>query len=114
MFRVECDDSWGLVIYGLCCVKTHSFHSEIVGSYHDRMLNTVKFLNNFGGFLCLYFYMGIWSACVSVHHVHVVSMEARRSIVSFWNWSYRQLSATTWVLGLEPRSSGSKVSALKH
>lgn len=66
MFRVACDDSWGLVIHGLCSVQTHSFHSETVGSYHDRLLNTVKSLNNFGGFICLYFYVYGCIVCMYV------------------------------------------------
>ena len=31
-----------------------------------------------------------------------------------WNWSYRQLWATMWVLRIEPRSSGRVATALNH
>jgi hypothetical protein len=31
-----------------------------------------------------------------------------------WNWSYRQLQAAMWVLGIEIRFSGRAASALKH
>ena len=31
-----------------------------------------------------------------------------------WNWSYRQVWAAIWVLGLEPGSSGRAASALNH
>lgn len=31
-----------------------------------------------------------------------------------WDWSHRELWATVWALGIEPRSSGSVAGALNH
>lgn len=44
-------------------------------------------------------------ACMSVHHLCVWDpLETRRGHQIFWNWSYRYLWATLWVLGVEPGS----------
>lgn len=53
----------------------------------------------------VYFYI-----CVS-HACHILA-EARRRCQIPWDCSYRQLLATIWVLGIEPRFSGRATSAL--
>jgi hypothetical protein len=44
--------------------------------------------------------------CVSKHHVHLVTSEARSGCWVPQNWLYSWLAAITWVLGVEYRSSG--------
>lgn len=57
-------------------------------------------------------YVGVTlPACVSVHQVQAVPVEAKEGQVP-WNWSYRMLGATRWVRGIEPESSGRAASAL--
>lgn len=41
------------------------------------------------------------SVCLSVQPNSLVPMEGRRCLVT-WNWNYRWLQATAWVLGIEP------------
>lgn len=55
-------------------------------------------------------HMGI---CVSVPFVCLVPVEARRGCCTPWNWSYRCLWATLWVLELKLGSSKTS-SALNH
>ena len=59
-------------------------------------------------FMC----MGVLPACVSVYHVHIVSIEARRGHLILWSWSSRLLWAAMWVLGIKPQSSGRAASSL--
>lgn len=51
---------------------------------------------------------------VCVHHVCQVPMEAGRSCQMLYNWSYRWLYDTVWVLGIESGSCERAVSALSH
>lgn len=44
-------------------------------------------------------------------HMSLVSTEG---IGCPWDWSYRELRATTWVLGTKPRPSAEAESALNH
>ena len=55
--------------------------------YHEWVLNTVKFLNDFGCdlFIHIFMYMDVLPACWSVHHVLAVSMQSRRGSESFKN-----------------------------
>ena len=46
-----------------------------------------------------------------VHYMCSMPDEARRGLCILWNWSYRQLLAAMWVLGIEPGSSGRAASA---
>lgn len=48
----------------------------------------------------------------SVRHLCVVPTEARRGRCNIWNWNYKHLWFTTWVLGTKPRSSRGAASAL--
>lgn len=48
----------------------------------------------------------VWFLCVCL-----VSTEAKRGCWSPWNWSYRWLWTTRWVLGIKFRSSGRASSA---
>lgn len=38
--------------------------------------------------------------------MHAVPGKARRGQWIPWNWNYKQLSASVWVLGIKPRSLG--------
>ena len=49
--------------------------------------------------------MDVLLAYMPVHRMCAVPMETRRGCQVLWNWSYRRLSATMRVLGIEPRSS---------
>lgn len=51
------------------------------------------------------------STCLSLDHVHV---EARRGCQILWNWSYRRLGATMYVIGIKPGSSGKVASVLYY
>ena len=42
----------------------------------------------------------------------LVPVEAKRRHLISWNWNYRQLWVTMWLLGIELRTSGRAVSAL--
>lgn len=53
-------------------------------------------------------------AYMSAHHMCLVPTEARKGSQISCYWSYRQLSAAIWVLGIEPKSSRRGASALKH
>lgn len=46
------------------------------------------------------FYEYVFFACMSVHHVCTMFMEVRNQCQMFWNWSYRCLWATMYLLGL--------------
>jgi len=48
-----------------------------------------------------FMYTGVWLACISVWRCQIP-----------WDWSYRQLWAAMWLLGIEPGSSGG--AALNH
>ena len=50
-----------------------------------------------------YVYICIHMYAYAVHACSVY--EVRRHQVP-WNWSYRELGATMWVLGIKPQSSG--------
>lgn len=59
--------------------------------------------------------MGVWSACVPVHHIHVVPKEARRGHqIHACNWTCRCLWASMWVLGIDPKFSGRAASVLNY
>ena len=47
-------------------------------------------------------------ACMHVHYVHAVAVEARRGCQSPHNWSFM------WVMGIEPGSSARSASAFNH
>lgn len=47
--------------------------------------------------------MGILYVYVCESCVYVVPLEARGEYWISWNWSYRMLFATVWVLEMEPR-----------
>jgi hypothetical protein len=44
--------------------------------------------------------MSVLPACISVPHVHVVDMEAKREHQIPLNWTYRGLKTSMWVLGI--------------
>lgn len=52
-------------------------------------------------------------SCLSVHYMCAVPSKDRKWHHIPWNWSYRQLWATKWVLGTEPRSSERAINVLK-
>ena len=58
----------------------------------------------------------IFTLCVltfaGMYHVSIVPMETRRGSWIPWNWKYRQLWATMWVLGIKSKSSRRTASAL--
>lgn len=59
-------------------------------------------------FMCL----GVLTACLSVYRMHACSAsEKQRRTWILWNWSYRQVLDTMWVLGTEPLSSVRATSA---
>lgn len=49
------------------------------------------------------------STCPSLHRVHI---EARRGWQMLWNWTYRKLGATMYVMGINPGSSGKVTNVL--
>ena len=53
-------------------------------------------------------YMHVWALC------ECNVSEVKRRFWPSWNWGYRYLSATMWVLGIEPVSSGRAVSLFNH
>lgn len=57
-------------------------------------------------------YMGVLPMHMYEHHVHTCCCRARRRCQTSWDWNYRLLQATMFVLGLEPRSPGRIASAL--
>ena len=72
-----------------------------------------KFLFSFL-FLTFYF-IYVWVVFffpTCVPHICLVSLEVKRGCQVPWNWTYRQLCAAIWVLGMEARSSGRAASAL--
>lgn len=50
--------------------------------------------------------------CVFASPVHLLLAKPRRACRILWNWSYRRLWASTWVLGTEPGASGRGASAV--
>lgn len=56
--------------------------------------------------------MDVLPVCMSLHHMHSVPTEARRRCRVTQNYSYKWLSATVWMVGTEPRSSGKATSGL--
>lgn len=60
----------------------------------------------------LKFYVCGCFACMYVHHVCAVPMEAKRGHLIHWNWRYTWFEAPCNVLGTEPWSSGRVSSAL--
>lgn len=50
-------------------------------------------------------YMTALSTCMPVHDMFAVPAEARKGYQMPWNWSYRRLLSTMWILGREPGSS---------
>ena len=69
-------------------------------------------------FVILILFLRIWVFCLHIcmHTVCVcvclVLTEARKGYQISWNWSYRQVWAAIWVLGIEPKSSRKAGSAL--
>lgn len=53
---------------------------------------------SFKNFIC----MSIFPVCMPVHYVCAVPAEARKDHQIFWNWSYKLLLVTMWVLGTKP------------
>jgi hypothetical protein len=51
---------------------------------------------------------------VFVHHVCAIPEKDRRECLTLWSWSYRQLSASVWVLGIEPVSSARAACLSSH
>lgn len=52
---------------------------------------------------------------MSVHHAHVVPLEARRGwCQKLWDWSFTRLLAPVWVLEIDPKYSSRAARALKH
>lgn len=65
------------------------------------------------GFICMcvsfIILLCVELACICTSCVCLLITEARRGCCILWNWSYRQLSAAMWMLGM---SSGRGASAL--
>ena len=59
----------------------------------------------YGCFVCIY---------ICAPHACLVTLEARRGHWMSWNWSYRQLWATMWVLSIELGISGRPANTLNH
>ena len=50
-------------------------------------------------------YMGFClHVCIYIPHAFLVPMEVRRGHLISWNWSYRQLWASMWLVGIKPCS----------
>lgn len=62
-------------------------------------------------FLCLFFYV-VLAESMLVHCV--MHCGGQRGNQSPWNWSFRHLWATMWVLAIGPGSSGRWASPLNH
>jgi hypothetical protein len=69
----------------------------------------LKYMTSFFSVCVCFMCMSVWPACMSVHHMCVVSMGRHRSPE---NWSHRQLCTAVWVLAPEPRSFARAASAL--
>lgn len=52
------------------------------------------------------FCLNVLTASVSAHCLHVALMEIRRGLQIPWDLSYREMCATTCILGIETRSYG--------
>lgn len=48
--------------------------------------------------------MGILPVCISVHCIHTVAIVVRRGHQIAWNWNYKWLQATMWILEIELES----------
>lgn len=51
-------------------------------------------------------------SCLSMHYICAVPIESRRGHQIPWEWSYRWLLATMWMLRTEPMSPGKAVSTV--
>jgi hypothetical protein len=69
-------------------------------------------------YYCYYYYYYYYCCCclcvyvfylhsIYVHHMHAGPMEVPRGHWIFWNWSFRWLLATVWMLRIKSRSSAS-------
>lgn len=58
--------------------------------------------------------VGVLPPRLCVHHMLAVPTEASRRHQPLWNWSYKQLWTTVWVLRIEAGSSGRVSSPLNH
>lgn len=54
----------------------------------------------------------VFPACISVTHMCVVPTEDRRGHWTLWNWNYRWLLGTMWMLGTKLGSSARATKAL--
>jgi hypothetical protein len=79
-------------------------HTDPLTLQNYRVLNSVLDLSIISLFL---FYAYEYCACVYISIPYTVSAEARKEHQISRNLSYRQLWAAMWVLGIEPRFSGS-------
>lgn len=50
--------------------------------------------------------------CTYVHHTHAVPSEAKSGCQTPWNWSYKWLLASMWLLGMEPQFSAEQLCSL--
>lgn len=58
--------------------------------------------------------MGVFPACVSVHHIITMNMEARKEHQIPWDLRDRWLGSAIQVTGILPGSSGRAASYLHH
>lgn len=88
--------------------------SPLIHLFPLPWLSYFLFLFSFLKFTCFDFmHTRVLPVCIMpVHCKCAVAMEARRGHWIPWNWSYWWLLAAMWVLGIEPWSSGRRVSLL--
>lgn len=65
-------------------------------------------------FLKVYFSKHRCFACMFVHHVNAVPLGARRGRLIPCDWGYKWLWVDTWMVGIQPRSSGRETGILNH
>jgi hypothetical protein len=80
---------------------------------NTRILAKMFMTSSYSFFILDYFYVYGCSASMHICAPHICSVcRVQRGHWIPWNWNYKGLWATPWVLGLKPRSSGRAVSAL--